>query len=71
LGQASVDGRDHDAYEYDVYRDRDAARTFYSHRSMLVEKANGIPFQTVSVSRRRAHQWEEARRYVSSGSPAM
>ena len=63
LGGVSVDGRDHDAYEYDFYRDSESARTFYSHRSMMVEKASGIPFRNVSVSRTNAHQWVETRRY--------
>jgi hypothetical protein len=63
LGGVSVDGRDHDWYEYDFYRDSESARTLYSHRSMIVEKATGIPFRTVSVSRTRAHQWVETRRY--------
>ena len=63
LGGVSVDGRDHDWYEYDFYRDSESARSFYSHRSMIVEKATGIPFRTVSVSRTYAHQWVETRRY--------
>lgn len=63
LGGVSVDGRDHDWYEYDFYRDSESARTLYSHRSMIVEKATGIPVRTVSVSRTRAHQWVETRRY--------
>ena len=63
LGRVSVDGRDHDWYEYDFYRDSESARTFYSHRSMIVEKASGIPFRTISVSRTHAHQWVETRRY--------
>ena len=63
LGKVSVDGRDHDWYEYDFYRDSESARTFYSHRSMIVEKATGIPFRTVSVSRTNADQWVETRRY--------
>ena len=53
-GKVSVDGRDYDSYEYDFYRDSESTRALYSHRSMLVAKASGIPFQTVSVSRTRA-----------------
>lgn len=63
LGGVSVDGREHDWYEYDFYRDRESARTLYSHRSMIVEKATGTPFRTASVSRTYAHQWVETRRY--------
>ncbi len=63
LGGVSVDGRDLDWYEYDFYRDSEAARTLYSHRSMIVEKATKVPFRTVSVSRTNAHQWVETRRY--------
>jgi hypothetical protein len=63
LSNVSVDGRDHDWYEYDFYRDTESARTFYSHRSMVVEKASGLPFRTTSVSRTYAHQWVETRRY--------
>jgi hypothetical protein len=63
LGRVSVDGRDYDWYEYDFYRDSESARTFYSHRSMLVENASGLPFRTVSVSKSLAHQWVETRRY--------
>jgi len=66
LGTVSEDGRDHDAYEYDVYRDSESARTFYSHRSMMVEKENGLPFRTVSVSKTHASQWVETRRYDTS-----
>jgi hypothetical protein len=62
-GKVSVDGRDYDSYEYDFYRDSESARALYSHRSTLVEKAGGIPFQTVSVSRTRTPQWVETRRY--------
>lgn len=63
LGNVSVDGRDHDAFEYDFYRDAESARRLYSHRSMIVEKASGVPFRNVSVSRTHAHQWIETRRY--------
>src|SRR5262249_53766188 len=62
-GNVSVDGRDYDSYEYDFYRDSESARALYSHRSMLVEKESGIPFQNVSVSRTHARQWVETRRY--------
>jgi hypothetical protein len=62
-GQVATDGRDYDMYGYDFYRDSESARTLYSHRSMLVEKASGMPFRTVSVSRTNARQWEETRRY--------
>lgn len=63
LGGVSVDGRDHHWYEYDFYRDSESARTLYSHRSMIVEKATGIPVRTASASRTNAHQWVETRRY--------
>jgi hypothetical protein len=63
LGGVSMDGHDHDWYEYDFYRDNESARTFYSHRSMIVEKSTGLPFRTTSVSRTYAHQWVETRRY--------
>jgi hypothetical protein len=63
LGSVSMDGRDYDGYAYDVYRDSESAKTLYSHRSMLVEKASGTPFRTVSVSRTNAPQWVEIRRY--------
>ena len=43
LGGVSVDGRDHDWYEYDFYRDSESARTFYSHRSMSWRKQPGFP----------------------------
>lgn len=66
LGKISVDGRDHDWYEYDFYRDSESARTLYSHRSMIVETATGIPFRTISVSRTNADQWVETRRYDST-----
>ena len=62
-GKVSVDGRDYDSYQYDFYRDSESARALYSHRSMLVEKATGTLFQNVSVSRTRARQWVETRRY--------
>ena len=62
-GKVSVDGREYDSYQYDFYRDSESARALYSHRSMLVEKASGIPFQNVSVSRTHARQWVETRRY--------
>jgi hypothetical protein len=62
-GKVSMDGRDFDMYEYDFYRDSESARALDSHRSMLVEKASGIPFRNVSVSRTNARQWEETRRY--------
>src|SRR5262249_16587425 len=62
-GKVSVDGREYDSYQYDFYRDSESARALYSHRSMLVEKASGIPFQNVSVSRRHVRQWVETRRY--------
>jgi len=62
-GNVSVDGRDYDSYEYDFYRDSESARALYSHRSMLVEKESGIPFQNVSVSRTHTRQWVETRRY--------
>jgi len=58
-----MDGRDYDAYEYDVYRDIESAKALYSHRSMLVEKATGTPFRNVSVSKTNASQWMETRRY--------
>jgi hypothetical protein len=63
LGKVSIDGRDYDSYGYDFYQDSESARTLYSHRSMLVEEASGIPFRHVSVSRTNARQWEEIRRY--------
>jgi hypothetical protein len=63
LGKVSVDGRDYDWYEYDFYRDSESARTFYSHRSMLVESASGFPLRTVSVSKSHRSQWVETRRY--------
>ncbi len=63
LGKVSVDGRDYDGTNMTSIETASSARTFYSHRSMLVEKASGIPFRTVSVSRRHAHQWMETRRY--------
>src|SRR5262249_53867859 len=63
LGKISVDGRDYDAYEYDFYRDSESARTFYSYRSMIVEKGSGLPFRSTSVSKTQAHQWVEIRRY--------
>lgn len=63
LDGVSVAGRDHDWYEYEFYRDRESARSLYSHRSMILDKATGLPFQTTSVSRTYAHQWVETRRY--------
>ena len=63
LGKVSADGRDYDWYEYDVYRDSESARGFYSHRSMIVEKASGMPIRNTSVSKRHAPQWVETRRY--------
>jgi hypothetical protein len=66
LGRVPVDGSDHDAYEYDFYRDNESARGLYSHRSMLVETSSGVPVRNVSVSRRHAHQWMETRRYDPS-----
>ena len=62
-GKVSVNGREYDSYAYDFYRDSESARVVYSHRSMLVEKESGIPFQNVSVSRTHARQWVETRRY--------
>jgi hypothetical protein len=63
LGGVSVDGRDYDWYEYDFYQDNEGARTLYSYRSMIVEKATKVPFRTVSVARTNTHQWVETRRY--------
>jgi hypothetical protein len=63
LGKVSVDDRDYDAYEYDFYRYSESARTLYSHRTMMVEEASGIPFRSISVSRRHVPQWVETRRY--------
>jgi hypothetical protein len=63
LGKVSEDGRDYDAYEYDFYRDSESARTFYGRRSVMVEKGNGFPFRTISVSKTHMRQWIETRRY--------